>query len=237
MVAPDYADYRRAIAKQLEFGKIGTVQKSDSDEVSTVAAHLALQPPAEDSPVPDVIEQALKANLNAASFASKETGGSKRQAGPLADAVAEVPPVEIQKTSSTRTKLKAKVPRRDSGKVRAAKSISNASEVPRLPAMGVESTSRRLTLMEAVTRKRAVRALYNGALIKLAPHQIFERHGELFLAALNLSKSWRADEERRLGQFKFAGLTEVQLVDETIAPLPSYNGMLPRPDDTLILAI
>jgi hypothetical protein len=98
-------------------------------------------------------------------------------------------------------------------------------------------SSPRLTLMEAITRQRTVTALYNGAVIKLAPHQIFERRGDLFLTALNLSKNWRADEERRLGQFKFAGLKDVQLLDEAIAPLPSYDGMPPRPDDIPILSI
>jgi hypothetical protein len=91
--------------------------------------------------------------------------------------------------------------------------------------------------MEAIARKRAVTALYNGAVIKLAPHQIFERHGDLFVTALNLSKNWRADEERRLGQFKLAGLKDVTPLEEAIASLPSYDGKLPRPEDILILSI
>lgn len=101
----------------------------------------------------------------------------------------------------------------------------------------VEGTSPRLTLMEAIARKRAVKALYNAAVIKLAPHQIFDRHGDLFLTALNLSKNWRNDEERRLGQFKFAGLKDVELLEEAITTLPSFDGMLPRTDDVLILSI
>ncbi|WP_236554990.1 hypothetical protein [Novosphingobium sp. 9U] len=101
----------------------------------------------------------------------------------------------------------------------------------------VKGSSPRLTLMEAITRKRAVTALYNGSVIKLAPHQIFERHGDLFVAALNLGKTWKADEERRLGQFKFAGLGNVRLLEEAITPLPSFKGELPRPEDILILSI
>jgi predicted transcriptional regulator len=101
----------------------------------------------------------------------------------------------------------------------------------------IKGTSPRLTVMEAIARKQAVTAIYNGAVIKLAPHQIFERHEDLFLTALNLSKNWRADEERRLGQFKLAGLKDVKLLEEAIAPLPSYDGTLPRPEDSLILSI
>lgn len=95
----------------------------------------------------------------------------------------------------------------------------------------------RLTLMEAIARKRAVEARYNGDLIKLAPHMLFERHGDLFVSALNMSKSWRTDDDRRLGQFKLAGLVATELLEESFDPLPSYEPTVPRSDDALILAV
>jgi hypothetical protein len=104
---------------------------------------------------------------------------------------------------------------------------------PSAPAAG----EARLTLMEAIARKRTVAARYNGAAIKLAPHLLFERHGDLFVSALNMSKSWRADEEPRLGQFKLAGLVASELLDEKFDPLPSFEPETPRSDDKLLLAI
>jgi len=95
----------------------------------------------------------------------------------------------------------------------------------------------RLKLMEAIARKQAVTARYNGNVIKLAPHLLFERHGDLFISALNMSKSWRADDEQRLGQFKLAGLAAMELLEEHFDPLPTYEPATPRSDDTLILAI
>lgn len=95
----------------------------------------------------------------------------------------------------------------------------------------------RLKLMEAIARKRTVAARYNGNLIKLAPHLLFERRGDLFVSALNMSKTWRTDDERCLGQFKLAGLVATELLDEPFDPLPSYEAATPRTDDTLILAI
>jgi len=95
----------------------------------------------------------------------------------------------------------------------------------------------RLKLMEAIARKQAVAARYNGDLIKLAPHVLFERHGDLFVSALNMSKAWRSDDERRLGQFKLAGLGSAELLEESFDPLPSYQPTVPRSDDALILAI
>ena len=95
----------------------------------------------------------------------------------------------------------------------------------------------RLKVMEGIARQKAVTALYNDQLIKLAPHMLFERHGELYLSALNLSKVWRSADERRLGQFKLAGLSEPSVLDEGFEPLPSYRPAVPRSDDTLLLAV
>lgn len=95
----------------------------------------------------------------------------------------------------------------------------------------------RIKLIEAIARKQAVAARYNGAMVKLAPHLIFERHGDLFISALNMSKEWRSDDERRLGQFKLNGLSAAELLDETFDPLPAFDGEPPRADDVVVLAI
>lgn len=95
----------------------------------------------------------------------------------------------------------------------------------------------RITLIEAIARKQLVAAQYNGKLMRLAPHLLFERHGELFVRALNMSKSRRSDDEPRLGQFKLAGLVAAELLDERFDPLSSCEQAPPRGDDTLILTI
>lgn len=95
----------------------------------------------------------------------------------------------------------------------------------------------RFTLMEAIARQRIVQIRYNGERIRLAPHLLYERHGDLFIGALNLGKNWREDDERRLGQFKLAGLSAAELLEETFDPLPSYQPETPRVEDTLVMAI
>ena len=92
-------------------------------------------------------------------------------------------------------------------------------------------------LMEGIARRRLIQAQYNGAIFKLAPYQLFERHKDLFISALNMSKAWSSDDERRLGQFKIAGLSALELIDEEFAPIPSYDGSLPRAEDMLLLAV
>jgi hypothetical protein len=94
-----------------------------------------------------------------------------------------------------------------------------------------------LTVMEAIARKRTIAAQYNGQRIVLAPHLLFERHGDQFVSALNAGKAWRSDEEPRLGQFKLAGLGALELLDDPFEPLPSFTGALPREGDIAILAV
>lgn len=95
----------------------------------------------------------------------------------------------------------------------------------------------RVTLFAAIARRQFVIALYNRKQVKIAPHILFERHGDLYVCALNMSKSWRSDEDRRLGQFKLSGLVGTELLDEKFDPLPAYVSSVPRVDDTLVLAI
>ncbi len=91
--------------------------------------------------------------------------------------------------------------------------------------------------MEAIARKHAVMAQYNGAMMKLAPHLLFERRGDLFVSALNMSKNWRSEDEQQLGHFKLKGLAMADLTDETFDPLPSYQPTVPHAEDTLVFAI
>lgn len=95
----------------------------------------------------------------------------------------------------------------------------------------------RLVMMEGIARRRIVEATYNSTVITLAPHLLFERHGDLYLSALNLNKNWRSDEDPRLGQFKIAGLASAAILEEEFEPLPNFMGEAPRPDDTVLLKV
>ncbi|WP_232495265.1 hypothetical protein [Novosphingobium kaempferiae] len=95
----------------------------------------------------------------------------------------------------------------------------------------------RLIVMEAIATRRFVVARYNGNAITLAPHILFERHGDLVISAMNPNKARRSDEEPTLGQFKLAGLSELAITDEPFEPLGSFDGAPPRSDDGVILAV
>lgn len=98
-------------------------------------------------------------------------------------------------------------------------------------------TDPRIIMMEAIATRRFVVARYNGNAITLAPHVLFERHGDLVISAVNPNKARRSDEEPTLGQFKLAGLSAVEITDEPFEPLPSCNGAAPRDGDAVILSV
>ena len=95
----------------------------------------------------------------------------------------------------------------------------------------------RLVFMEAIALRRAVVANYNGTSVKLAPHLLFSRHGDLFVGAVNLSRPARADGARWLGQFKLAGLAAAEVVNEGFEQLPEHTLVAPRSDDTVLMTI
>jgi hypothetical protein len=98
-------------------------------------------------------------------------------------------------------------------------------------------TDTRMTMLEAISRKRMVEAQYNGKTIRLAPHLMFERRGDLFISAYNPAKAIRADEGPKLGQFKLAGLNDAVLLDEEFEPLEAFRPEVPRDGDGMVLAV
>ena len=92
-------------------------------------------------------------------------------------------------------------------------------------------------VLEAIARRVLLIAAYNGQRLTLAPHALFSRRGELYASALNLSKNWRADEERRLGYFKVAGLAAVEVTDDSFEALPNAAEMLAGAGDEVLLAV
>ncbi|MFZ1743792.1 MAG: hypothetical protein WAT93_13120 [Pontixanthobacter sp.] len=92
-------------------------------------------------------------------------------------------------------------------------------------------------MVQAIGRRRLVVANYNGVTMQLAPHQLFTRHDEPYLTALNIGKSWNSEEDKRLGQFKIAGLSDVALTEDAFEPLPAFDNSLPREEDRPVFAV
>ncbi|HEY0012580.1 MAG TPA: hypothetical protein VGB79_06960 [Allosphingosinicella sp.] len=63
---------------------------------------------------------------------------------------------------------------------------------------------------EAMAKRVLLAATYNKGRSVLAPHSLFERHGELYLRAVTVERDGRPPREAKLGTFKLTGLSEVE---------------------------
>jgi hypothetical protein len=78
-------------------------------------------------------------------------------------------------------------------------------------------------VLEAIARRRCIEATYNRTAIKLAPHILYTRHGELFVDAVTVEREGKPPREIKLGTFKLAGLAIGEIVSRTFSPAASFN--------------
>ncbi|MDB5671495.1 MAG: hypothetical protein JWO25_2454 [Alphaproteobacteria bacterium] len=89
-------------------------------------------------------------------------------------------------------------------------------------------------VFEAIALRKCLDAVYNGGTVRLAPHLLFTRHDELYLAAATLIRDGQPPREPKLGTFKLTGLKELALSQDQFRPLPGYDPAgPPAPAETL----
>ena len=72
-------------------------------------------------------------------------------------------------------------------------------------------------ILEAIALKKLVEATYNRMVVKLAPHILYTRHGELYVDAVTVERDGRPPREIKLGTFKLAGLQIPSLLNNTFS--------------------
>lgn len=73
-------------------------------------------------------------------------------------------------------------------------------------------------LREGIARKRCVSAVYNKRNVIVAPHQMFERHGDLFVRGVTVEIDGQKPREAKMGTFKLAGLKDVEITRKLFRP-------------------
>jgi hypothetical protein len=93
-------------------------------------------------------------------------------------------------------------------------------------------------LLEAIRRKLCVAATYNRKSAVLAPHALFERHGDLFLRAVTVELDGAKPREAKLGTFKLAGLHDVTLTRKLFRPQAELlAGLAANDSETLVVRV
>lgn len=68
-------------------------------------------------------------------------------------------------------------------------------------------------LLEAIALRKCIEASYNRGIVKLAPHILYTRHGELFIDAVTVEREGKPPRETKIGTFKLSGLQVRGIVD------------------------
>ena len=79
------------------------------------------------------------------------------------------------------------------------------------------------TIFEAIVRQLCITASYNGGGVMLAPHAIFTRHGELYVAAITIARDGNPPREPKVGLFKLDGLGDLSLSNKTFEISPLFD--------------
>lgn len=78
-------------------------------------------------------------------------------------------------------------------------------------------------VLEAIALRKSLDAVYNNGTVRLAPHLLFSRHDELYLAAVTIARDGQPPRESKLGTFKLAGLRDLALTADGFAPFPGFD--------------
>lgn len=78
-------------------------------------------------------------------------------------------------------------------------------------------------ILEAIALRRCIEITYNRMRMKLAPHVLYTRHGDLFLDAVAIERDGRTLPETKLGTFKVAGLQISEIVARSFKAHPGFD--------------
>lgn len=93
------------------------------------------------------------------------------------------------------------------------------------------------TIFEAVVKQLCIKAMYNTHKVVLAPHVVYTRHGDLFIDAITVARNGMLPREIKLGVFKVAGLTDVQLSNRPFEISDLFEPDAERYIDTAVMKV
>ena len=91
-------------------------------------------------------------------------------------------------------------------------------------------------VLEAIALRKCIEATYNRCSMKLAPHILYTRHGELFVDAVTLELEGRP-REPKLGTFKLAGLQIREVINRTFNAVSLFNPADPKYAGVTLFAV
>ena len=92
-------------------------------------------------------------------------------------------------------------------------------------------------VLEAIALRKILKASYNRGVVRLAPHILYTRHGEIYVDAITFDRDGAKPREVKLGAFKVAGLKDVAVEDAHFVPDPLFDPADPKYAGVTLLAV
>ena len=92
-------------------------------------------------------------------------------------------------------------------------------------------------VFEAVVRRRCIDAVYNRGTVRLAPHIVYTRHGEVYIDAVTLARDGQPPRETKVGAFKLSGLRDLSLTETPFNVAPMFDAADDRYQGVTLLAV
>lgn len=90
---------------------------------------------------------------------------------------------------------------------------------------------------EAIALRKCVEATYNRGLVRLAPHILYTRHGELYVDAVTIARDGQPPREVKLGSFKLSGLKQPALTETGFEPVAIFDSGETRYQGVTLFAV
>ena len=92
-------------------------------------------------------------------------------------------------------------------------------------------------VLEAIALRKCIEATYNRMAVKLAPHILYTRHGELFIDAVTVEREGQPPRETKLGTFKLAGLQIREIVSRQFNAASIFDPADPKYAGVTLFAV
>ncbi len=89
----------------------------------------------------------------------------------------------------------------------------------------------------AIARELCVEATYNRQPVRLAPHIVYTRHGEVYVDAVTLLREDKPPREEKVRSFKLTGLSGIRATDIPFRRSALYDPSLPRYEGETVFAL
>jgi hypothetical protein len=93
------------------------------------------------------------------------------------------------------------------------------------------------TILEAIVKKLAVAATYNGSEIVLAPHVLYTKHAQLYVDGVVIERDGKPPKEAKVGAYKLAGLSPLRITARRFTPSPLFDANAEKYAGETLLAV